>query len=130
MRPKARGLARNGGPPGWMEESDPTVVVLYVMDGPYRLPFPYRTGCSEGAAQLLAAAISICCYIINKMYTTHAVSLVIYTEEPMFTVTQTQIHSHPNNLPSSASETLTQPYDDNLGAFLCRYSLYLGPYLP
>ena len=23
MRPKARGLAQRGGPPGWLEESDP-----------------------------------------------------------------------------------------------------------
>jgi hypothetical protein len=41
MRSKARGLAQNGGPPGWMEESDPAGVILYVMDGPYCLPFPY-----------------------------------------------------------------------------------------
>ncbi len=33
MRPKARGLAQHGGPPGWLEESDPAVVILYVMDG-------------------------------------------------------------------------------------------------
>ncbi len=38
MRLKARGLAQNGGPPGWLEESDPAGVILYVMDGPYRLP--------------------------------------------------------------------------------------------
>jgi hypothetical protein len=25
MRPKARGLAQHGGPPGWLEESDPAV---------------------------------------------------------------------------------------------------------
>ncbi len=41
MRLKARGLAQNGGPPGWMEESDPTGVILYMMDCPYRPPFPY-----------------------------------------------------------------------------------------
>jgi len=45
MRPKARGLAQHGGPPGWLEESDPAGVILYVMDGPYRLLFPYRAGC-------------------------------------------------------------------------------------
>jgi hypothetical protein len=33
MRPKARGLAHHGGPPGWLEESDPAGVILYVMDG-------------------------------------------------------------------------------------------------
>ncbi len=42
-KPKARGLAQHGGPPGRLEESDPAGVILYVMDGPYRLPFPYRT---------------------------------------------------------------------------------------
>ncbi len=42
-----RGLAQHGtvgGPPGWLEESDPAGVILYVMDGPYRLTFPYCTG--------------------------------------------------------------------------------------
>jgi hypothetical protein len=43
MRPNARWLAQNGGPPGWLEESDPAGVILYVMDGPRRLPFQYRT---------------------------------------------------------------------------------------
>jgi hypothetical protein len=32
MRPKDRGLAHHGGPLGWLEESDPVGVVLYVMD--------------------------------------------------------------------------------------------------
>ncbi len=41
MRLKARGLTQHGGPPGWLEERDPVGVILYVMDGPYRLPFPY-----------------------------------------------------------------------------------------
>jgi hypothetical protein len=35
--PKARGLAQH----------DPGGVVLYVMDGPYRLPFPHRTSCTD-----------------------------------------------------------------------------------
>jgi hypothetical protein len=43
MGPKARGLVQHDGPPGWLE-SDPAGVVLYMMDGPYCLPFPYRTG--------------------------------------------------------------------------------------
>jgi hypothetical protein len=34
MRPKARGLAQHGGPPGYLEEIDPVGVMLYVMDGP------------------------------------------------------------------------------------------------
>ncbi len=47
MRSKARGLVQHGGLPGWLEESDPEGAILYVMDGPYRLPFPYRTGCPD-----------------------------------------------------------------------------------
>ncbi len=47
MRPKAIGLAQCGGPPGWLEESDPAGVILFVLDGPYRLPFPYCTGCPD-----------------------------------------------------------------------------------
>jgi hypothetical protein len=66
VRPKARGLAQHGGPPGWLEESEPAGVIFYVMDGPYRLPFPYCTGCPQtGAAQLRADGISSCCYIVN-----------------------------------------------------------------
>ncbi len=34
MRAKARGLAQHGGPPGWLEETDPAGETLYVMDGP------------------------------------------------------------------------------------------------
>jgi hypothetical protein len=33
MRPKARGLAQHGRPPGWQEKSDLAGVILYVMDG-------------------------------------------------------------------------------------------------
>jgi hypothetical protein len=31
MRPNARGLAQHCGPPGWLEDSEPTGVILYVM---------------------------------------------------------------------------------------------------
>jgi hypothetical protein len=51
MRPMARGLAQHGGPPGWLEESYSTGMILYVMGGPYRLPFPYRTGCPDRSYQ-------------------------------------------------------------------------------
>jgi hypothetical protein len=34
MRPRARGLAQHGGPPGWLEESELAGVILYVMDRP------------------------------------------------------------------------------------------------
>jgi hypothetical protein len=41
MRTKARGQAQHGGPPGWLEESDPGgcdfVRVGRSHDGPYRL---------------------------------------------------------------------------------------------
>ncbi len=48
-------MAQYGGPPGWLEESYPAGVILYVMDGPYCLPFPYRTAVVlTGAAQLRA----------------------------------------------------------------------------
>ncbi len=49
MRPKARGLAQHGGPPGWLEESDPAGVILYLMDGPYPPDFsvPYRLPLQE-----------------------------------------------------------------------------------
>jgi hypothetical protein len=52
MRPKARGLGQHGGPPGWLEESDPAGVILDVMDGPwgaffvpYRLPYQELPSC-------------------------------------------------------------------------------------
>ncbi len=44
MRPKARRLAQHGGPTGCLEESDQAGVLVYVIDGPYLLPFPYSTG--------------------------------------------------------------------------------------
>jgi hypothetical protein len=62
-RPKPRGLA---GPPGWLEESDQADVILYVMDGPYLLPFPYCTGCLDWKCPLPSAdGISSCCDVVN-----------------------------------------------------------------
>jgi hypothetical protein len=55
MSSKVRGLAKNGGLPGWLGESDPTGVILYMMDGPYRLPSPYRTCCPDRSCQCPAA---------------------------------------------------------------------------
>ncbi len=54
MMPKARGLVRHGGLPGWLEESDPAGVILYVMVGPYYLPFPVALA---GAALAEAAQL-------------------------------------------------------------------------
>jgi hypothetical protein len=65
MRPKARGLAQHGGPPGSLEESDPAGVILYVMDVPYRLPFCAGPVALTGAAQLRADGVSGCCYIVT-----------------------------------------------------------------
>jgi hypothetical protein len=62
MRPRARGLAQHGGPPGWLEESDPAGSILYVMDGPYHLPFCAVPVALTGAAQLRAYGI----YIVNE----------------------------------------------------------------
>ncbi len=36
MRPKARGLAKHGGPPGWLKQSDPAECD-FVQDGPKRM---------------------------------------------------------------------------------------------
>jgi len=62
MRPQTRGLAQYGGPPSWMEESDPAGGILY---GPYRLPFRTVPVALTGAARLRADGISSCCYIVN-----------------------------------------------------------------
>ncbi len=52
MRPKAiEGWPNMAAPPGWLEESDPAGVILYVVDGPYPLPFPCRTGCPDRNCQ-------------------------------------------------------------------------------
>ena len=62
MRPKARGLAQHGGPPGWLEESDQTGVNSYVMDGPSVSLFNTVPVALTGASQLRADAISSCCF--------------------------------------------------------------------
>ncbi len=59
MRPKARGLARHGSPPGYLEESDPAGVILYMMDRPYLLPFPGLQGQAE-ASQLCGRQEEAC----------------------------------------------------------------------
>ncbi len=49
-------MVQHGGPPGWVEESDPAGVIFYVLDGPYRLPT--APVALTGAAQLRAEGIS------------------------------------------------------------------------
>jgi hypothetical protein len=65
MSSKTRGPVQHGGPPGWQEGSDPAGVILYVMDGPYRLFCRTVPAAVQGAAQLRAGGISSCCYIAN-----------------------------------------------------------------
>jgi hypothetical protein len=43
MRPKARGLAQHGGPPGWLKESDPAGCDCLVV--PYRLLWQQLPSC-------------------------------------------------------------------------------------
>jgi hypothetical protein len=65
MRPKARGLDQNGGPPGWLEESDPAGVILNVMDGPHACLSSTVPAVLTGAVQLRADGISSYCCIVN-----------------------------------------------------------------
>jgi hypothetical protein len=70
MKPNARGLVQHGGTPGWLEggeESDPTGMILHVMDGPHRTACLFLTVqvALTGAAQLRADGISSCCCIVN-----------------------------------------------------------------
>jgi hypothetical protein len=51
---------------GWLEESDPSGVILYVMDGPCpACLFRSLLIALTGAAQMRADEISNCCYIVN-----------------------------------------------------------------
>ncbi len=62
---KVRVLTQHAGSPGWLEESGPAGLILYVMDGPYSLPFPYHTGYPDKSCPMRAEGISSCCYIVN-----------------------------------------------------------------
>jgi hypothetical protein len=65
MRPKIRGLAQHGGPPGWLERSDLAGGILFVIDGRIGCLFHTVPVALTGAAQLRADGISSCCYIVN-----------------------------------------------------------------
>ncbi len=54
MSTKARVLAQPGQPPGWLEESDPAGVNLYLMDGRTACHFRTVPVALTGAAQLRA----------------------------------------------------------------------------
>ncbi len=47
MRPKDIEGWSNTAPRLILGDSDPAGVILYVMEEPYRLPFPYRSGCPD-----------------------------------------------------------------------------------
>jgi len=66
MSPKARGLAQHGGLPGWLEESEPAGIILYLMDGLYTAYlFRIVPVALTGAAHLWADGISSYCSIVN-----------------------------------------------------------------
>ncbi len=66
MRPKSRGLDQHIGLPGWLENSDPAGVILYVLDSLYRACLFYTVPVAlTGAAQLRTDGISSYCYIAN-----------------------------------------------------------------
>jgi len=65
MRANAIGLAQYGSPSGWLEESDPASVILYLMNGPYRPPFRTVPLALTGAVELRADGIYSCRYIVN-----------------------------------------------------------------
>ncbi len=81
MRLKARELTQHGGPPGWLEESDPTGVILYVMRAvPPTFSVPYKF-----AFQFRADGISICCYIVyvHNHPPSRKESMAWYSSRPM-----------------------------------------------
>ncbi len=58
-------LARHGGPPGWLEESDPAGVI-FVHDRRGTCLFSIVPVALTGAAQLRDDGISSSCYIVNN----------------------------------------------------------------
>jgi hypothetical protein len=58
MRPKARGMAQHGGPPGCLEKSDLAGGILYVMDGRIGCLFHTVPVALTGSVQLRANGIS------------------------------------------------------------------------
>jgi hypothetical protein len=65
MRPKARGLAHHGDPPGWLEESDPAGVICTWWTGCTACLFLYRTGCPDRSCPAASWWNSSCCYVVN-----------------------------------------------------------------
>jgi hypothetical protein len=47
MSPRARGLDQQGGPPGWLEESDPAGVIFLPPAVPPAFSVPYRLPSQE-----------------------------------------------------------------------------------
>jgi hypothetical protein len=63
LRPKARGLVQHGGPPDWLEESDPEAGCDFIREWtvhaacPYRTVCPFSLVCPVSAVQLRADGI-------------------------------------------------------------------------
>ncbi len=71
IRPKARVLVQNDSPPGWLKESGQAGVFLYVMDGQYRLLFPYLTGCPDYWQEVPSCELMECpAAVIWELYIT------------------------------------------------------------
>jgi hypothetical protein len=72
--------------------------ILYVMDGPYRLPFCSVPVALTGAAQLRADGISSCCYIVNvhnhpSLATSRKEGMAWYSCRPMPSLWFEPLHS-------------------------------------
>ncbi len=65
MRPKARGLAQHGGPPGGLEESDPAGVICMWWSGRTAYLFHTVPVVLTGVDQLWAKRIFSWCYTVN-----------------------------------------------------------------
>jgi hypothetical protein len=109
-----RGLTQHGGQPGWLEESDPAGVILNVMNGPYRLPFPYRTGCPGCEMMEFPAAFCIYSPYVMEVYFIQFTSIHLHTVCSAREPTPYKVHSY--------LRKCTNTYEIAIG-----YALYSGP---
>jgi hypothetical protein len=78
MRPKARGLAQHGGPPDWLEESDPAGCV-FVRDGRSMPPALTTTP----LAPVWGSSITKCAQNTVMSYTSSKEGMAWYFSRPM-----------------------------------------------
>jgi hypothetical protein len=86
MRPKARWLAQHNGPPGWVDQIDPAGVILYLMEGPYCLPFPYCTGCPDRSSVGLTVLKEADSDPLNKISSTHSQLHFVFDNSSRFSL--------------------------------------------